>query len=924
MQAVLRTDDPNYLANTIASFHIICYDRCNLHRKNDDDMKKLASTVLLLFIQHGVLAQTALAETEQDIPIRYELLPIFIATLFIVIAGLAGILMYQKKRKEHHEEILKNQLMYQQLQESKDTIQIALQSANAGYWEIPFAKENGEYVMHYEEKFAKLFRIGHTRPFTTNGWADYLLPILDPVVYADFYHFLRNFDEKTERVVTNALLKFPDGTKTYITNSAQIGYDKNGRPDKMIGLCVDITERVKALEAANSMSETLLNSMRQMIYVAEIETDELIFINDVMMDAFHVTPDYPGKKYWEVITDSNIASVVAAKEKLDKNPAEAVTWEIYQPYLKKTLSCVARYISWIDGRTVCFRTYFDISDIKKAEQAIQEQLRQQQLMTEISKDFIAMDDEKTLIEKSLQSIGEFLDCYRVVLSLYNKQDDTMANDYEWNNPRIGSGPRPRTAIKFSETQMAYRKIMVEKVPYAIFTDFHRHAHLDADKQLKSLLFVPFFVDGEFFGVLEAMLSDAQAPWTEGNIQLLMMVASTYSMFYSRQHIAENLVQAMEAAESASKAKSAFLSNMSHEIRTPLNAIIGITNIALKDELPKETSGHLQTIKHASDVLLDIINNVLDMSKIEAAKLELVYEYFELNTLIENVYNIVSVRANEKHQQIRFTVAENVPNTYMGDSLRLTQLMTNILYNAIKFSDETFLINMDIGLVSLQDDRACLKIDITDHGVGMNEEQIARLFRPFEQGDNRTVRKFGGTGLGLAISKQIVELMNGSIAIESMPGQGSTFTITVQLSVAKPQGDSPALPGTAPERNFSGKRILLVDDVAINREIVKAILANTGVQMDEAENGRAAAEMFLSNPAAYDLIFMDIQMPELDGYGAAQAIRAADARIPIIAMTAHAFKEDAEKCLAAGMNDHIIKPLDENLLIGKVYQYIDAK
>ncbi len=808
------------------------------------------------------------------------------------------------------------------LQNTKETFHVALQSSNAGYWEIPLTND-GKYIMHYEENFAKLFKIEHYRPFTTVEWSDYLMPILDPVEYKDFHNFLRNFDASVEKVVTDAHLKFPDGTETYIKNSAQLSYDRTGKPDKMIGLCVDFTERIKSLELANKMSETLLNSMNQMIYVADIDTDEVIFVNDVMLEAFNVKGDYSGKKYWEIFSGCNIESVEKAKEKLNKNPNEPATWELYQSYLKKELSCVARYISWIDGRTVCFRTYFDISSLKQAERSIQEQLKHQKLMADISKAFIQVDDVDTTINYSLRSIGENLDCYRTVLSLYDKENDTMGNDYEWFNPNITNCARGKVAIKFSSTKTAFKKIMIDKVPYAIVNDYQHFSYLKDDKNLKSLLFVPFYIDGEFIGLLEVMKSHSNSDWTESEIQLAMMVGSTYSMFFSRHRISENLVQAMISAENANNAKSSFLSNMSHEIRTPLNAIIGMTSIAMKDNISDTTRKYLENIKNASDVLLDIINNVLDMSKIEAAKLELTDDYFKLSDLLDNIHNIVSVRANEKFQTIEFNVNDDVPNSYIGDYLRLTQVITNIIYNAIKFSDDNTKIKLDINLDSLDNDVACLKIDIADQGVGMTPEQIERLFKPFEQGDNRTVRKYGGTGLGLTISKQIAELMNGNITAESTPGKGSVFTITVKLTIADSQLVATTISDDIlPEHlDLSSKTILLVEDIEINRDIVKFLLEETHINIEEAENGQVCVELFKNNPGRYDLILMDIQMPELDGYSATKIIREIDKQIPVIAMTAHAFKEDEHKSIASGMNAHLNKPIDGNNLIKVIKHYL---
>ncbi len=821
-------------------------------------------------------------------------------------------------------DVTEREQLLSQLQSTKESFNIALQSSNAGYWEIPLEhNENNEYVIHYEENFAKLFKIPHINPFTTTEWSDYLMPILDPVEYADFHRFLRNFEPSTEQLINDIHLCFPDGSELYLKNSAQFSYDRHGNPDKMIGLCVDFTESIKSLECANKISETLLNSMKQMIYVADINTDEVIFVNDVMIDAFDIPENYVGKKYWELFTDCSIASVTKAKKFLDDNPNQSITWELYQPYLKKELSCVARYITWIDGRKVCFRTYFDISSLKKAERYVQEQLEQQKVMATIAKDFIQADNPRIVIENSLRAIGESLDCYRTILSLYNSETDKMGNDYEWFNPSLTNIPRDQNSIKFSDVKDDFNKVLNNEVPYAIIDSSLFLPHLKSDQHLKSILFVPFHIDGQFAGFLEVMKSKFNKEWTESEIQLVMMASSTYSMFFSRQRIAENLVKAMTSAENANNAKTAFLSNMSHEIRTPLNAIIGMTNIALKDSISESTEKYLNNIKNASDILLNIINNVLDMSKIEAAKLELTNDYFELDETLENIKNIVSVRSDENHQQLIFFIDDDVPNTYFGDSFRLTQIIMNILYNAIKFSHEYANINLHVKLDSTVNNAACLKFEISDQGVGMTPAQISQLFKPFEQGDNRTVRKYGGTGLGLAISKQLAELMSGTITVESELGVGSIFTLMITLNTVLPQLKTAQVPNDIPLEtlDLSHKHILIVEDVAINRDIVKFILEYTHVSIDEAENGLIAVDLFNQNPNKYDLILMDIQMPALDGYSATKMIREIDEDIPIIAMTAHAFKEDEEKSLAIGMNEHINKPINEKILIKTIAKYI---
>ncbi|MDR1247197.1 MAG: response regulator [Clostridiales Family XIII bacterium] len=391
-----------------------------------------------------------------------------------------------------------------------------------------------------------------------------------------------------------------------------------------------------------------------------------------------------------------------------------------------------------------------------------------------------------------------------------------------------------------------------------------------------------------------------------------------------------LARAREAAERASHAKSEFLSNMSHEIRTPLNAVIGMIAIAAGSDDLEKKDYCLQKIKDASTHLLGIINDILDMSKIEANKLELSFVDFSFEKMIQNVANVINFRVLEKQQEFFTRSDENIPQTLFGDDQRLSQVITNLLSNAVKFTPEKGSICLNALLVGENDGMCTLRIEVVDTGIGISEEQKARLFHSFEQAESGTSRKFGGTGLGLAISKRIVEAMNGEIWVESEPGKGSSFIFTAKIrrgaDVSTPalsESNSESLAPT--EDDFRGRRILLADDIEINREIVLSLLEDVIPDIDCATNGAEALALYAESPKRYDLILMDLQMPEMDGYEADRRIRALPdehaLRVPIIAMTANVFRDDIEQCLAAGMTDHIGKPLDINELYQKLRDYL---
>ena len=384
------------------------------------------------------------------------------------------------------------------------------------------------------------------------------------------------------------------------------------------------------------------------------------------------------------------------------------------------------------------------------------------------------------------------------------------------------------------------------------------------------------------------------------------------------------------SDEENRSKSGFLARMSHEMRTPMNAIIGMTSLARETDDLSRIRYCLDKVSDASSHLLGVINDVLDMSKIEAGKLELSETDFPFGGMLDQVTSVINFKLEEKHQHFTVEVDPEVPAAIVADRQRLSQVITNLLSNANKFTPEGGNIGLQVRRTGGEDGMCALEIAVTDDGIGISDEQKAKLFRAFEQADGSISRKFGGTGLGLSISKSIVELMGGGIRVESEPGKGSRFIfdIRVRTGSADPAGEEEVRTAVRPEDVapvFAGKHILLAEDVEINREILLALLEDTGVAIDCAENGREACEMFADNDGGYDMIFMDIHMPEVDGYEATRRIRAMElpgaATIPIVAMTANVFREDIEKCLAAGMNAHVGKPLEMTEVLGKMRQYL---
>ncbi|MCL2365585.1 MAG: ATP-binding protein [Oscillospiraceae bacterium] len=403
---------------------------------------------------------------------------------------------------------------------------------------------------------------------------------------------------------------------------------------------------------------------------------------------------------------------------------------------------------------------------------------------------------------------------------------------------------------------------------------------------------------------------------------LNFLAYTFCKIYAQN--LDDLTKARNDAFQASLAKGTFLSNMSHELRTPMNAIIGMATVGKMSDDIRQAHYALDKIENASTHLLGIINDVLDISKIESGKFELSPVEFRFEKLISRVIDVISFRVDEKKQHFSVEIDEHIPPVLIGDDQRIAQIITNLLGNAVKFTPDEGSITLRAKLLDEVDDIYTLLIVVTDSGIGISPEQQSHLFQSFQQADNKIARTYGGTGLGLSISKRLVEMMDGEIWVDSELGSGSTFSFTVKVKSCALEDPGDDTPGDVPV-DYHGKCILLAEDVDINREIVISLLAPTGIRVVSAENGAIAVEMFTKSPGMYNMIFMDVQMPEMDGYEATRLIRALDIPyakiIPIIAMTANVFRDDIERCLASGMNGHLGKPINFEHLMDVVRKYL---
>jgi signal transduction histidine kinase/DNA-binding response OmpR family regulator len=728
-------------------------------------------------------------------------------------------------------------------------------------------------------------------------------------------------------------------------------------------------------------------------------------------------------------------------------------------------------------------------NIREQGEQLKIRLEQQELISDLSRGFISSGDTEMLVKEAIAKLGRYHNVSLVFVFAmdYDTQDTQLV--YHW----CAEGNLSRNIISnlFEYIQSIFPETLPDCATIPILACDDTSTNPDAFFQalfsvgIMAVISAPLYVEGRLWGIITVEQSDMPRKWTDNEKGFVAMAASTIAGIIMRDIYNSMLQEALYKAVEASKAKGEFLSNMSHEMRTPMNAIIGMTAIGKSAQDIERKDYALDKISDASTHLLGVINDVLDMSKIEANMLELSPVEFNFEKMLQKVITVINFRIDEKQQKLVIHIDRNIPKTLIADDQRLAQIITNLIGNAVKFTPEKGSITLDARYIGEENSLYTIQISVTDTGIGISSEQQKRLFNSFQQAETSTTRKYGGTGLGLAISKSIVEMMGGKIWIKSEPGKGSTFAFTIQarcgdadnqrllaadvnwnnirimavdddpdiltyfhdmaqdfgvlcetasggkeaLALIKQKGGChiyfvdwkmPGMDGiqlaheikahtpkntvvimiSAAEWSaiaeeakkagvdkflskplfssviadiineclganqqqaekaqvninglFAGRCILLAEDVEINREIVLSLLEPTQIEIDCAENGKEAVRMFCDAPDKYELIFMDVQMPEMDGYEATRLIRSFEAerssaskandgmefpeetpnelserpkRVPIIAMTANVFREDIERCIHIGMDSHIGKPLDFYDLLEKLNTYLSPQ
>ncbi len=754
-----------------------------------------------------------------------------------------------------------------------DTLSYAMTYAKMGSWRLDF--ETQELLLSKEIKALLAMEEVSNSIHLDDFLLKYIVPEDLLTVSEEFTKAAQNKHNKEYetsfscRVITN------QGWMRYLFVKGKVINEQGS-----FGIAQDITAQKEAENA-------LLNSEQKFRLLAE-NSEDIISVHAADGTMWYLSPsvtsvlgyevaDMIGKSIIQYVHPDDRHKFFPTEE--NKNPlSESETLIIRYRIFKKDGSFI-----WLESiikpivddneviKLIC--TSRNITDQKNAQEKLKKKDQLLYAVSEATHSLLINTNLSQAITESIQVLGNKAMVDRVYLFQNHfdieKQCWVASEINEWNetesSARIHTGTTQR--IPFEKISKIISPLQ-QNQPFLCYKGQEQDQQLlDILERTKvqSSLALPIFLKDTFWGFVGFDEMKKERQWTEAEFSILRSYASSLSAAIERKQIELELIQAKEVAESASHAKSEFMANMSHELRTPMNGIIGFTDLVLTTDLQKTQRDYLQNVKKSAYGLLEIINDILDFSKIEAGKLLIDNTLFKLDELVEDTIDILNVKAYEKNLEMLFKVDQHIPSQFIGDPVRIRQVLVNLLGNAIKFTreGEIFISIKKMSDVYLKEDKRFMNISIlvTDTGIGISKEKLQKIFESFTQEDTSTTRKYGGTGLGLTIAKSLAELMDGRLTVESEPGKGSTFTFQLQLEVAneQPEVSSPLKPLL--------KKVLVVDDNATNRELMQEIFVYLNIACEVAPNGPAALEKIQQSgqeKQPFDLIITDHHMPGMDG------------------------------------------------------------
>jgi len=681
-------------------------------------------------------------------------------------------------------------------------------------------------------------------------------------------------------------------------------YHEDGIPVGIRGIMVDITERKKqelALEEEKAYLEQLFEGAPEAI--VQIINNKIVRINKEFTKLFGYTEkEALGQRIDKLLPKlDQYEEANAISQKINKgNQVLVEAVRHHKNGLPINVSILGTPVKLNNNVIGNYGIYRDITERKKAEKI-------QQLINNISTAVLTSKNLEELLDIIKLELDTVLDTTNLFIAFYDKENKTLSFPF------------------FVDEKDKFETVSATKTITGHVIESQRPALLKLD-DLKKLedkgkidligspskvwLGVPLHTKGEIFGVISIQSYDNEDAFSEEDLDILVFVSNQISLAITKIKAEESLKIAKQKAEEAAIAKQQFLSTMSHEIRTPLNAVIGMSQLLLEVKPRPDQLEYLGALKYSGETLLALINDILDYSKLDSDKV--LIEEVDINPLniVEETIKLLKVKAKEKNNELNLDHKKGIPEIVLGDRVRLTQILTNLIGNAIKFTDHGK-IQVSLKVEKESDQEYLIKFSVEDTGIGISNDKLNVIFDSFTQEKSDITRRFGGSGLGLAISKKLVEIQNGKITVNSIPNKGSTFSFTIPFKKSKIKKARVESTADYDIRSLVGLNILIVEDNQINRLVARKFLENWGVHVDEAENGKISLEMIVKNN--YDLVLMDLQMPEMDGYEATRNIKNMHqkkySKLPVIALTASILVDVKEEIEEAGLDDFLIKPFD---------------